>query len=81
MRACEQAVALAPENCDIRNSRGLARALTGDIEGAIENFQAFVNVIIEPKWSRAQRQHWIEALRAGENPFTPEELEKLRRKE
>jgi tetratricopeptide (TPR) repeat protein len=34
MDACKKAVALDPENGNIRDSRGLARALTGDIEGA-----------------------------------------------
>lgn len=29
--------------------------------------------------AKAQRQGWIEALRKGENPFTPELLEKLRK--
>lgn len=60
------------------DSRGLARALTGKTEGAIEDFQDFIN------WTdygvqKSQREHWIEALQAGNNPFTPEELEKLRR--
>ena len=42
MRACEQAVTLAPEDGGVRDSRGLALALTGDIEGAIADFQAFI---------------------------------------
>jgi len=79
MNACEQAVALAPEDGDIRDSRGLARVLTGDIEGAIEDFQAFVDWTDDEE-AKSQRQRWIEALRAGgENPFTPELLEELRK--
>src|SRR5207237_9728450 len=35
MEACETAVALEPENGKFRDSRGLARALTGNIAGAI----------------------------------------------
>jgi hypothetical protein len=27
---------------------------------------------------KAKRQQWIDALRAGQNPFTVEELERLR---
>jgi len=74
---CEQAVILAPENQNIRDSRGLARALTGNIEGAISDFQYFIehstsNDLIQ------ERQQWIADLRAGKNPFTPEELEKLK---
>ena len=78
MTACEQAVALAPDNGDIRDSRGLARALTGDVAGAIADFQTYVAWTSDEQL-RAQRQGWIEALRRGENPFTPEVLEALRR--
>lgn len=85
MNICEQAVELAPEHGGIRDSRGLARALMGDIEGAIEDFRAFVDWMEEEGYREmykeeiSQRQRWIDALRAGENPFTPEVLEKLRR--
>ena len=78
VNVCEKAVALEPEDVNYHDSRGLARALTGKTEGAIEDFQDFIN------WTdygvqKSQREHWIEALQAGNNPFTPEELEKLRR--
>ena len=85
---CEKAVELHPENGNLRDSRGLARALTGDTESAIDDFQAFIDWIDNTKpqtedqkvqlkkWKR-QRQGWIDALRAGENPFTEEELKSL----
>jgi len=76
MEACETAVALEPENRKFRDSRGLARALTGNIAGAIEDFQAFVDWTDDEE-RRLKRQHWIDALRAGENPFTEEEIESL----
>jgi Flp pilus assembly protein TadD len=38
MSACEKAVALAPKNGEFRDSRGIARALTGNKQGAIEDF-------------------------------------------
>ena len=41
MFACEKAVALSPKDGEIIESRGLARALTGDIEGAIADFQVY----------------------------------------
>jgi hypothetical protein len=77
LAACEQAVALAPDAGAIRDSRGLARALTGDTSGAIEDFQAFID------WTSnddriAQRQAWITALEAGRNPFDAETLEQLK---
>ncbi len=77
MDACERAVELAPESGGRRDSRGLARALTGDIEGAIEDFKFFVEWTNNEK-AKAQRQQWVKALQAGENPFTPELLEELR---
>jgi O-acetyl-ADP-ribose deacetylase (regulator of RNase III) len=76
MEACETAVALEPENRKFRDSRGLARALTGNIAGAIEDFQAFIEWTDDEE-RRLKRQHWLEALRAGENPFTEEEIESL----
>jgi hypothetical protein len=30
---------------------------------------------------KQRRQRWVEALKAGNNPFTPEELEALRQDE
>ncbi len=77
MTACEQAVALAPDNGNVRDSRGLARALTGDLAGAIVDFEAFVAGTSNNE-ARTQRLGWIEALRRGENPFTAEVLEALR---
>ena len=63
-----------------KDSRGLARALTGKTAEAIEDFEAYV------KWSdnsahKAQRQRWIDDLRAGKPPsaiFTKEVLKQLR---
>jgi WD40 repeat protein/tetratricopeptide (TPR) repeat protein len=71
--ACEQAVALSDGNANYRDSRGVARAMTGDIEGAIEDFQAFVEAN-QGKPQAHQRQEWISKLKAGENPFENEEL-------
>jgi tetratricopeptide (TPR) repeat protein len=77
IRACEQAVAIEPGNGNIRDSRGLARWLTGNPQGAIEDFQVFVDQT-QNETQRAQRQRWIERRRAGETPFTSEEIEQLR---
>ncbi|NEP52090.1 MAG: hypothetical protein F6K65_26155, partial [Moorea sp. SIO3C2] len=77
MDACEKAVAKDPENGGILDSRGLARALTGDTAGAISDFQAFVDWTNNDKL-KAQRQKWIDELQAGKNPFTEQLLESLR---
>ncbi len=75
MFACEKAVALAPKDGGIQDSRGLARALT-ETAGAIEDFQAFVEWTKNER-KKAQRQRWIDALRADKNPFTEEEIKSL----
>jgi WD40 repeat protein len=83
MPACDRAVALASPGSlgNIRDSRGLARALTGNKAGAIEDFHAFVD------WSKdngkydpsgKQREDWITALNAGKNPFDQATLDSLR---
>jgi len=74
--ACERLVELTPAG-GARDVRGLARALTGDVDGAVADFEAFV-AWTESDRDRKVRQEWIEALRRGENPFTPELLESLR---
>ncbi|MEH1768738.1 MAG: nSTAND1 domain-containing NTPase [Nostoc sp.] len=74
--ACEKAVALAPEDSNNRDSRGLARALTGDTQGAITDFEAYI-AQTQDKDSKAQRQRWVKDLQAGKNPFTEAELKKL----
>jgi tetratricopeptide (TPR) repeat protein len=72
---CDRAVASRPEDPGIRDSRGLARALTGNLHGAIEDFQAFVDKyeVADPgdKKMKSQRQAWIKALSVQQNPFTP----------
>ena len=74
MEACEQSAIV---NAGHREARGLARALTGNVNGAIDDFQAFVDWTKHKK-EKALVQRWLVALRAGQNPFTPEELETLR---
>jgi tetratricopeptide (TPR) repeat protein len=74
--ACEKAVTFNPEREAFRDSRGITRALAGNIEGAIEDFQAYIAWTDNDEW-KLQRQRWIDALKAGENPFTSEEIETL----
>lgn len=78
MFACERAVELAPSVGSIRDSRGLARALTGDRSGAIADFAFFVEQLRPGHPTRVEREAWIVALRAGRDPFTPAVLERLR---
>jgi|CXWL01.1.fsa_nt_gi tetratricopeptide (TPR) repeat protein len=81
LEASEKAVTLLGKDdyllAEYRDTRGLARALTGDTPGAIEDFQAFIDSGHRPEL-KAQRQQWVDALRKGQQPFTPQLLEKLR---
>ncbi|NJM71135.1 MAG: hypothetical protein HC862_13405 [Scytonema sp. RU_4_4] len=76
MFACEKAVQLAPNEGYIRDSRGLARALTGNTQGAIEDFEAFI-AWTDDKEQKSQRQRWVKDLHALKNPFTDAELKTL----
>jgi tetratricopeptide (TPR) repeat protein len=77
--ACEKAVhaATAEQSWEIRDSRGLARALTGNRQGAIEDFEVYIAKANNEKLKK-QRQDWVYALRVSKNPFTKEELATLR---
>ena len=77
MAACEKAVELSPETASIRDSRALARAFTGNIQGAIEDFQFAIETSDDDDW-KSKRQAWLEALKKGDNPFTEDVLEGLR---
>jgi tetratricopeptide (TPR) repeat protein len=69
---CERAVAANPDDGGIKDSRGVARALTGDLQGAAEDFRAFLewgpaNGISEEILAR--RRQWVDDLNSGRNPF------------
>jgi tetratricopeptide (TPR) repeat protein len=82
MPACERAVALAPQDGAVVDSRGLARALTGNFPGAVKDFKFFVQWAQETRYPYpdriAMREDWIPALEAGQNPFDPALLNLLR---
>jgi hypothetical protein len=72
--ACERAIKLAPQTLKTlyADSRGLARALTGNAPGAIEDFKNGLEAARQLEWSKdylEKRQQWIEALEKGEDPF------------
>ena len=79
--ACEQAVALGNENMPAyQDSRALARALTGNIDGAISDLEAFTESVKQNKnydSMRKQRMAWLEKLKSGENPFDEQLLSNL----
>jgi hypothetical protein len=73
----DKAVGVAPSMPQPRDTRGVARALSGDIAGAIEDLEIFVNSG-EAGELKSRRLRWIQALRNGKNPFDREEIEYLR---
>jgi WD40 repeat protein len=83
--ACGVTVALAPSNGGAHDSRGLARALTGDTTGAVDDFAAYIaweNQQETPDTDAiAQRQQWIADLKAGRNPLDEAALKQLRAQE
>jgi tetratricopeptide (TPR) repeat protein len=79
--AGDKAVELEPDNKNYQGNRGLARGFTGDLTGAKADFQAVLDSGCFDKrreQEKQRRERWLEVLEAGENPFTPEELEALR---
>jgi WD40 repeat protein/heme exporter protein D len=81
LHACEQAVALTPDDGRMHDSRGLARALTGDLEGAVEDFEFYVEWLKHTgqyEKGASKRESWIDELKAGRNPFDEEILKALR---
>jgi WD40 repeat protein len=77
---CELAVSQDPFNGDIRDSRGLALALTGKTNEAIQDFQAMVDWCKQNECSGTivtQREQWIAALKSGKNPFDDQLLKSL----
>jgi len=80
--ACDKAVKLAPNNSTrhyYQDSRGLARALTGDTAGAIDDFTtALESMKAYEKLGFHSRENWIAALKEGRDPFDDALLESLR---
>ena len=79
---CEGAVAADPSVANL-DSRGLAYGLLGQTDEAIADFQAVVDGLADATDPqsvalRLQRSLWLEALKAGKDPFTPEEMAVIR---
>jgi len=83
MNICDRAVELAPTAPIMYDSRGLARALTGNYTGAIEDYEFYVEILQAMEDSdlahqrASMRMMWIEELEKGNNPFTEAVLEEL----
>lgn len=76
--ACQESINLATQDeagqdriAGYRDSRGVARALTGDFSQAIEDFEFYIEY---GGYYSTDRREWIDPLKNGENPLTEEEL-------
>ena len=76
--ACEAAVAPDTTYLPARDSRAVARALSGDTKGAIADL-AYLVEHAQAGVFLDKRAKWLEALRAGNNPFTEQVLDELRK--
>jgi WD40 repeat protein len=74
--ACDKAVSQAPHNGEVHDSRGIARVMTGDIPGAIADFEVYI-AQTDNQDTKSKRQRWVQDLRAGKNPLTATELKGL----
>ena len=88
--AGDKAIELEPDDATWYDTRGLARALTGDLTGAAEDFQVALEGGVfgeeerqkeREETPKQKRQRWLAALQAGENPFTEREIAVLRNTE
>ncbi|HEY9619682.1 MAG TPA: TIR domain-containing protein [Crinalium sp.] len=74
--ACEKAVALSNRHESMLESRGVNRAMRHNLNGAIQDFEAALkqtdNEQLKARWER-----WLSALRANQNPITPDEVKQL----
>ena len=75
--ACDLSVSLLPENASFRDCRGLARALTGDRAGAVEDFRFFIEHTLERSKSKDERRGWIASLEQERDPFDESVLRSL----
>ena len=84
MAACDRAIALGgsdPDYTYYHDSRGIARALVGDYDGALEDFRFFVEVKSESGEDARgvlMREDWIADLEEGRNPIDESTIISLR---
>lgn len=79
LKICDLAVRGSDGASSVRDSRGVARALAGDLAGAAADFRDVVRAKERQDQEEflARRRAWLAALEGGTNPMTPEELQSL----
>jgi WD40 repeat protein len=77
--ACDRAVAAAPDNAGVRDSRGLARALAGDRAGALQDFEFFLKKAFDSDSGLLnRRRRWVAQLKVNKDPISAQDLDDLR---
>lgn len=79
LRVCDLAVRGSAGASSVRDSRGVARAIAGDLAGAADDFREVVRAKERQNQKEflARRSGWLAALESGTNPLTPAELQAL----
>ncbi len=84
LTACDPTLTADPNDTRLRTRRAMARALAGDVAGAIEDLQYTIQqdaTQADQADEIAMRQNWIQQLRSGRDAasiFPPSMLEELR---
>ncbi len=81
---CDRAVFLSPGDFRVVDTRGLARAMSGDAAGALADFDEYIERARQNQMPQAlvsRRQAWVQALREGRDPFDPATRSMLRKGE
>ncbi|NMF59197.1 WD40 domain-containing protein [Pseudanabaena yagii] len=87
--ACDNAINLEPNNLNILRSRAIARTITNNKKGAIEDLRKYIYqqqsdqpksfLLLSKIFKNGDEQVWLDALQQGKNPFTPEKLSEWRK--
>ena len=81
MDSCDRQFELNPDEPVVAyDRRGIARGLAGDLEGAEDDLRIALDLWREygreGRWRVRSRSRWLETLEAGDDPFTPEMVER-----
>jgi hypothetical protein len=78
MDSCDRSIELGPTDPAVAyERRAIARALVGNRAGAIADLELSIAAYRQAKRTPPElesRERWLATLRAGDNPFTPEEI-------
>jgi len=77
---CQKALGVDANNTQYRDTLGVAKVLAGgkrNWNSAIQDFEFYIANSNQSAESKEQRQRWIAALKAGQDPLTADEIKTL----